>query len=90
MGISARLSVSMICSETEGYASGYIWRYGNDKTNLSNVPDRVKKKIASEKFHSTPVSTVVGLIGSGNHDAVKTDAEEFVQKAQVYLNGPSK
>ncbi len=43
-------------NEKEGFASGFIWRYGNRKTNLSRIPKRVKKKIASDHFHASLVS----------------------------------
>ena len=43
-------------NESEGVASGYIWRLGNEKSDLRKIPKRVSIKIASHKFHSTPVS----------------------------------
>jgi hypothetical protein len=43
-------------NESEGVASGYIWRFGNEKSDLPKIPKRVPIKIASHRFHSTPVS----------------------------------
>lgn len=37
------------------YAGGYMWRFGNDKRKIT-VPESIKKKLASEKFHSTIVT----------------------------------
>lgn len=43
-------------NEAKGSASGSIWRYGTQTKNLIKIPKKVEQKIASERFHSKPVS----------------------------------